>query len=308
MAARRRRRFLALPVSLILLIAILGGVYFTLDYLGYSIDELFNPTPAEPLPDQIKVHVVDVGQGDGIIVETPEGCVLIDTGIDESEAHLEVYLYSIGITEIDYLVITHAHTDHYGGADMILKEFKVENILYDNYGYDGYNAQKLLTQCVDSGANMIDVEMGYTFSLGEAKFTVLSADFATATNTNDYSIVIRLDYGESSFLFTGDATKATEKYMMDNWSADQLDCDFLKSGHHGSYTSSGAEFLSVVTPDMVAISCGRGNSYGHPHKEVMERYEGLDLGIHRTDLSGDLIFVSDGATITYTGSMADSGK
>lgn len=300
---KKKRRIKKYPIAVSIILIILALAYMTLDYFGYSIEDLFRPK-REPVEGQIKVHVINVDQADCILVETPDGCMLIDTGINETENHLESYLYSLGITEIDYLLITHAHSDHYGGADMILDEFEVKNIIYDDYEYPAW----LKTEFNNSGANLIDTKMGDKYYLGEAEFTVLCADMVNPKNDNDYSIVIRLDYGESSFMFTGDATKVCEQRMIETWSYYELDCDFLKSGHHGSYTSSSADFLDALTPEIIAISCGVANDYGHPHKEVMDRYDDTGADIYRTDLSGDLIFVSDGNTITYIGNNANNGN
>ena len=299
-AYKKRRRKKKYPLAVSIIIIVLAIAYMLLDYFGYSIEDMLRPK-REPVEGEIRVHVIDVGQADCILIDTPDGCMLIDTGIDESESHLENYLYSLGITEIDYLLITHAHLDHYGGADMILEEFEVENIIYDNYEYSA----TLINMFKGSGANIIDTKVGDKYYLGEAEFTVFCADMVDPANKNDYSIVIRLDYGESSFVFTGDATKVSEAVMLETLSYYELDCDFLKSGHHGSASSSSADYLAALTPDIVAISCGEGNTYGHPTKAALDRYEDVGAEVYRTDLSGDLVFVSNGETITYIGDIGN---
>lgn len=297
MAAYRRRRK-KLPIWLSVIVIILAIAYFIMDYMGYSIYDLLGPE-REPVDGQITVHIIDVGQGDSILIETPDGVMLIDAGTSESEDELEKYLRDLGIREIDYFVITHAHDDHDGGADMILDEFKVKNLVFEDYNY----TSKKKIMFTESGANIIDPEARDKYNLGDAEFTVLSPDIDADTgDKNDYSIVIRLDYGESSFVFTGDATTYTEKIIMNEFATYELDCDFLKSGHHGSKTSSGVAFLEALTPDIVAISCGAGNKYGLPKSEILERYEDIGAEIHRTDESGSLVYVSDGTTITYQGS------
>ena len=298
---KRRRRKHMKAVSLILMTMVLVIAYITLNLLGISLESLFAPeeTPPptpKPTDETIRVHVINVDQADCILIETNDGCMLIDTGIDKSETHLKNYLHSCGITEIDYLLITHPHTDHYGGADMILNDFKVENLIYDNYLYPS----GIIYMFENSGANLIDVEVGDKYYLGEAEFTVLCADMADpSTDKNDYSIVVRLDYGEASFMFTGDATTFNESYILELWEPEMLDCDFLKSPHHGSKTSSSVAYLNVLTPDIVAVSAGIGNSYGLPKQEILDRYEKIGAEIYRTDILGDLVFVSDGATVYY---------
>ncbi len=297
---RRRRRKYPIAVSIILMVIAIA--YVTLNYLGISLEGLFAPKEepkvpsSNPVGDSIRIHVINVDQADCILIETEDGCMLIDTGIDESEVHLKNYLFSCGITEIDYLLITHPHADHYGGADMILNDFKVENIIYDNYLYPA----GITYMFENSGVNLIDTTVGEKYYLGEAEFTVLCADMADPSkDKNDYSIVIRLDYGESSFMFTGDATTFNEKYMLEKWSPEMLDCDFLKSPHHGSKTSSSVNYLKALTPDIVAISAGVGNSYGLPKQEILDRYDEIGAEIYRTDILGDLVFISDGKTLYY---------
>ena len=296
---RRRRRRYPIAVSLILMVLVL--TYFILNHFGISIESLLFPDKkpdSKPLPTggEIRVHVIDVDQADCILIETSEGCMLIDSGIDETEVHLKNYLNSCGITEIDYFLITHPHDDHYGGADMVLREFEVENIIYDNYLYP----VGILNLFNNSGANLIDTQLGEKYQLGEATFTVLCADMAAPRDDkNDYSIVVRLDYGESSFVFTGDATTFNEKYMLETWGSDMLDCDFLKSPHHGSKTSSSVAYLNALTPEIVAVSAGVGNSYGLPKQEILDRYTNVGADIYRTDLQGDLVFITGGETIIY---------
>ncbi len=286
-----------LPIWAVVIIAILTAAYFILNYMGYSIYDLFKPA-AEPLDGIIKVHIIDVGQADSILIETPEGVMLIDAGTSSSETALEAYLTALGIREIDYFVITHAHDDHDGGADMIFDEFKVKNLIYEDYGY----SNKKLDMFTSSGATIIDPEVRDIYTLGEAKFTVMSPDIEEDTgDKNDYSIVLRLDYGATSFMFTGDATTYTEGLIMDEFSNYELDCDFLKSGHHGSTTSSGKKFLDALTPDTIAISVGEGNSYGLPKQDILNRYDEMRADVHRTDLLGDLVYVSNGAEITFEG-------
>jgi competence protein ComEC len=130
------------------------------------------------------------------------------------------------------------------------------------------------------------------------KFEILAPLGAKYNDVNDYSVVLRIDYGESSFLMTGDAEKKSEEEMLSRYSAADLDCDVLKAGHHGSRTSSSDKFLKLVTPKVVLISCGEGNSYGHPHSEVMMRFEEYVVQqLFRTDKFGDIVITTDGEII-----------
>lgn len=297
---KARRVLKKLPIFVSIILVVLVAAYFILDACGISIWSLIYKR--DPVEGQVSVHIIDVGQADSILIETSEGYMLIDAGENDSEDALKSYLRKMGISTIEYLVLTHAHADHIGGADMILDEFKVNNIIYDNYKSCYSNA--LVSQINREGANIIDPKTKDKFYMGEAEFTVL---FATNDNkdlgddVNDYSIVLRMDFGESSFVFTGDATTSVESSILDSFRKYELDCDFLKSGHHGSSTSSGKSFISTITPEIVAIPCGTGNKYGHPHDSVLDIYEDAGAAVYRTDLSGTLVFVSDGTTITYQG-------
>ena len=289
-----------LPIFVSVILVILVAAYFIMDAMGISIWSLLYKR--DPVEGQVTVHIIDVGQADSILIETADGYMLIDAGENESEDALKSYLRNMGISTIKYLVLSHAHADHIGGADMVLNDFKVENIVYDNYASCYSNT--LISLINREGANIIDPQTKDKFYMGDAEFTVL---FATNDNkdhgddVNDYSIVLRMDFGESSFVFTGDATTSVESAILDSFNKYELDCDFLKSGHHGSNTSSGKKFISTITPEIVAIPCGINNKYNHPHDSVLETYSEAGATVYRTDLLGSLVFVTDGTTITYQG-------
>lgn len=295
---KARRVLKKLPIFVSVILVVLVAAYFILDAFGISIWSLIYKR--DPVEGQVSVHIIDVGQADSILIETAQGYMLIDAGENDSEEALKTYLRKMGISTIEYFVLSHAHADHVGGADMILDEFKVNNVVYDNYR--SCYSNDLVSQINREGANVIDPQTKDKIYLGEAEFTVL---FATndkkdhGDDVNDYSIVLRMDFGESSFVFTGDASTSVETAILDSFRKYELDCDFLKSGHHGSSTSSGKKFITTITPEIVAIPCGTGNKYGHPHASVLDTYSEAGSTVYRTDLSGTLIFVSDGTTITY---------
>lgn len=243
---------------------------------------------------EVAVHVIDVGQGDCILIETVDGVVLVDSGTDDSEQVLLEYLEELDIDTVDYLIITHAHDDHLGGADMILESFNVKKIMR---GGDGY-PESLDAMISERGCEEISARFGYEWTVGDARFSVISPDtYEYGEDLNDHSIVIRMECGETDFIFTGDATANTEKNILDALPAELLDCDFLKSGHHGSATSSSVEFINVLSPEIVAISCGENNSYGLPDGEVLEIYESVGAKCYRTDVEGTMVFITDGYEI-----------
>ena len=289
--SRKNKRILRSVIGLFLIVTLLSVM--VADYMGCS---LWATRDYEPPTDKIIVRVLDVGQADCILIEAPEGCILIDSGVNSSESTVKAYLDRLEISEIDYFVISHPHSDHIGGADMIFREYTVKNILYDAHnGYSEYQNEMLQ----NSGAVLTDVSVGDRFSVGKLTITVLLADYSDAKDDNDRGIVLRLDYGESSFVFTGDATADAEAKMLGEIDAELLDCDFLKAGHHGSNGSTSTDFLSALTPSIVSVSFGLGNSYGHPDREMLARCEDVGAAVYRTDLSGDLVFECDGKTIIY---------
>jgi competence protein ComEC len=156
----------------------------------------------------------------------------------------------------------------------------------------------------ENGANVIDAVAGNTYSIGEMDFKILAPLGDNYKDVNDYSVVLRIDYGESSFLMTGDAEKLSESQMLETYSSFDLDCDVLKVGHHGSETSSGANILAKITPEIAIISCGEGNKYGHPRPDVIDRLDDyVGEKLYRTDLVGDIVLVSDGKKITMGGNV-----
>lgn len=245
--------------------------------------------------DSLVIHYIDVGQGDSQLITTPDGkALLIDAGPNSSEDKLLMYLRSQDIGELEYAVFTHPHEDHIGGADMILKNFKVRHVLLPDMTYSSSTFLRMLEAAEESGTELMTAAAGQEYPLGEASFTVLGPVSGSYESINDWSIVLRLDYLETSFLFMGDAEKYSENEMMLKYGASEFKCDVYKAGHHGSSTSGSGAFLALCDPDFAVISCGRGNDYGHPHSETLGLLMEMGIGILRTDVLGTIVFRSDG--------------
>ncbi len=295
---RNKITFIVMLIILVLCVA-----FFVAQYLGVDFSWLTGGArESKPVTEgTLEIHMIDVGQGDCILVRAPEGNMLIDAGDrDESvEEAIKTYLDDLGIKEFEYVVFTHSDADHIGAADFVMENYAVDNVIKteeDEKTTKTYEA--MMTAIEKSGADLIDAVPGNTYSIGEMEFTILAPIGDSYTDTNDYSVVLRIDFGESSFLMTGDAEKKSEADMVKRYTAYDLDCDVLKVGHHGSRTSSSAELLALVTPEAALISCGEGNSYDHPHGEVMDRLEDyVGNKIYRTDLLGDIVLITDGEKI-----------
>lgn len=242
------------------------------------------------------VHYIDIGQGDCELVECDGKYMLIDAGENGYETDVINYLKSLEIEVLDYVVASHQHSDHIGGISEVLEEFEVKQVIMPrltkmqtptNSTYSDF------TKAVKaSGAKVIEAKVGATYELGSGNFEILGPVTNDAEDINNMSVVMRFDYGDNSFLFTGDAETEEENEILETEA--NLDCDVLKVGHHGSSTSSGKKFLDAVTPEICVISCGEDNSYGHPHKEITKRLKKYTGDIYRTDVCGSIVISSDG--------------
>ena len=301
MAAKRKKRSSgSVIVSLILLIIIACG-YFVLDNLGMLPDiteetethtESIEKAP-EVTEGEVLFHFIDVGQGDAILVTTTDGNMLIDTSIISKREELDAYLKAAGIETIDYLVLTHPDADHIGNADYIIENYDIKNILLPDCVSTSATFERMLTAMENSDANIINPEPGYVFYLGALQNTVL-APLDEYKDVNDMSIVIKAVFGDTSAMLTGDAEKYSEADIVERWSAEALDSDLLKVGHHGSETSTTDAFLEKVSPAIAVISCGEGNKYGHPRPLLLDRLEAAGITVYRTDVDGTIVFKTDG--------------
>ena len=244
--------------------------------------------------DGLYVHYIDVGQGDSELVCCNGEYMLIDAGEpDASDAVLE-YLDRHGIDKLDYLVCTHGHSDHCGGLDAVVESLEVETVFTSPYAGDSPSYEIFTDAVYDAGLELIVPELGESYRLGEASFSFIGP-LEDYDNQNDDSLVLRLEYGDTSFLFTGDMAAKAEKDLI-NDGAD-LRCDVLKVGHHGSSGSSCYQFLYEAQPGIGVISCEKGNSYGHPHEETLSRLADADVTVCRTDLEGSIVIFSDGMKV-----------
>lgn len=248
--------------------------------------------------NHLSIHTIDVGQGDSILIQTPNNKNILIDGGDENSYHIiSNYLKKQNVKNIDYLIATHFDSDHIGGLDNIVENFKISNVYAPNYKCDTISYQKLINSCSNKNLNLNYLSKGDFIKIeDDINLNVLSPSYIQDDN-NLNSIVFKIDYKNKSFLFTGDAEASNELNLINTY--ELSDIDFLKVGHHGSSSSTTPEFIEEVSPDIAVISCGYKNNYGHPHKSTLDTLEENNVLTYRTDLLGDIVFYSDGEII-YT--------
>lgn len=285
------------------------------------INNYFNPVVTSDVENcELKVHFIDVGQGDSILIELPDDKImLVDAGPGKSEEKLLEYLSSVYSRRndkiIDYFVITHQDEDHTGGADVVFDNYKVLNFYRPNVFTDkeieelGYSSgvgncnslcyrtmiDKMYAENCDWFLNDEYTSMPKLDDNINYNIQFLSPIDDTYTKSNNYSPIIIISYANRKFMLTGDAEKKVEDQVLAKYSITDVSCDVLKLGHHGSNTSTSLEFLSAVSPSYAVISVGEGNSHGHPDEEVLARVKSVvgENNILRTDLNGNIIIGVD---------------
>ena len=247
----------------------------------------------------LTVHFIDIGQGKSILVQNGSHTALIDVGENGMGTTVIDYLKRQNVQAIDLLVGTHPHSDHIGDMDEIIKKFPIGQLLMPDVPEaiipTSRTYLELLTAIDEYDVDLLMARPGQKFALGDMRFTVLGP-VRDYDDLNNISVVLRLDYGGHTFLFTGDMEKAAEKDVLASGRA--VAADVLDVAHHGSATSSHKDFLDAVKPQIAVISCGIDNSYGHPVRSVVESIADRGADIFRTDLDGTVVITSDGKALT----------
>lgn len=252
--------------------------------------------PATPAvgSNGLRVHFLDVGQGDAALLQFPEGEVLlVDAGKNVDGPEVVDYLKRQGIRRIDYLVGTHPHEDHIGGLDLVIQKFQVGQIYMPRKAANTRSYEELLRQIERKGLRIKEARAGTVICERPDLKAVFIAPVGTKyEDLNNWSAVVHVQYGKTAVLLAGDAEKQSEQDMLA--SGANLKADLLKLGHHGSRDSTSRTFLSAVSPRYAVISVGKDNEYGHPHKEILARLASEQIEVYRTDRDGTVVFVSDG--------------
>lgn len=247
----------------------------------------------------LKVHFIDVGQGDSIFIESPGGkTMLIDAGVPEMGKKVVDYIKSLGVTKIDILVGTHPHEDHIGGMDRVIESFEIGKFYMPKVTTNTRTFEYVLNAAKNKGLKIDVAKAGVTLDLGHSvSAEMIAPNSSKYDDLNEYSAVIKLVYKNTSFLFTGDAGAESEREMIEK--GYDLKSDVLKIGHHGSSTSTTASFLDDVSPKYAVISCGKGNDYGHPHSSTLKKLKNRNIPVYRTDECGTIVASSDGQNISF---------
>ncbi len=239
----------------------------------------------------MQVSFFDVGQGDCELIVLPDGkTILIDAGESKSANDIISFLEEKGVSRLDYVIATHPHADHIGGMQKVIEAFDVGEIYMPKVEHDTKTYENLLLTIQEKGLRIHTAKEGVSL-IDEggvsAQFVAPCSD--SYKDLNNYSAVLRLTYGDVSFLFMGDAEQESEDQITADVSA-----DIIKLGHHGSSTSSSQAFLEAVSPSAAIISCGKDNSYGHPHEETLQTLDRLGVESYRTDQDGTVTVTTDG--------------
>lgn len=277
-----------------------------------SIPGLQEAEPAGAGSDSItNVHFLDVGQGDSTLICGGEKTVLIDGGERDQGETVLADLKEFGVENIDYIIATHPHSDHIGGLVDVLEyaaendDLSIQNVIIPDIPENDIPTTAVYANFLDgvdaNGISVTFAEYRQTFNLGGSMLTLYPpVEGMDYSSLNDYSVCANLVCGDVSFFFTGDMEHPEEYDMLENGYLSGVETTVLKAGHHGSSTSSSEELLAQLSPECVVISCGTGNSYGHPHEEALERFSMYTNEIYRTDLDGTITCTTDGTNLAWT--------
>ncbi len=257
----------------------------------------------------IIIRYIDVGNADCNLIQFPNGeNMLIDGGNVPDGNDVCTYLSSIGVERLDYIVGTHPHEDHIGGLVDVINNFDIGTVymprIPDKYVPTTKVYQNLLTAIANKNLTVISPNPRDSIFAGDAEVVFMNdISDIDSSNINEYSIVLKVEYGNNRFIFTGDAEAVNEKTILNQFSKNELKCDILKIGHHGSSTSNTKNWLKTLSPKYAYIPCGADNKYGHPHDETVKALNSLNVEYYRADQNGTMIVTSNGNDISIETKM-----
>lgn len=309
-SSAKAARSLGISPVLLVLLSFFAFAFLYSGYLELGDTELPDAA-AENFIDidaDLEVHFIDVGQGDCSLIKWNGAAALIDCGEEEYADTVLQYLKEQNVEALDYIIVSHPHSDHMGGMWEIIENMQVKKVIAPKVSEEKTPDTKIyesfLKALRDKSLKLTAARPGTIYSLGgEAaseegkippKMEILSP-VKDYSDLNNYSVTVKLTYGTTSYLFTGDIEKEAEDDILE--SGADVSADVLKAAHHGSSSSTGEKFLDGVSPDICIIQCGAGNKYGHPHADTLNIFESIGAQVYRTDISGTITLYSDGSKI-----------
>lgn len=304
-----------IPIVLLLLAAFFG-IWGALGALTAPEDTPDFPQPTPPTvtvtPPQtepkagLEVHFLDVGQASATLLLCDGKAMLVDGGNVADGQLLVSYLQDAGVEALDLIVGTHAHEDHVGGLAAVLARYETKAVWSPVQNSDNVPFRNFKKYAEAQGLTLETPALDSTYALGNARITVFGPRSDYVENVNNTSIVLRVDYGECSFLLSGDAEYESETEILD--AGCDTACTVLLAGHHGSSTSNSYRWLREAAPKTAVISCGENNDYGHPHVEVLSRLADAEIDLLRTDMQGHIVCVCDGESCVFYTQYSAAGR
>lgn len=286
-----------ITVIIFALIAISSFVFET-DYFDKILGS--SPNKYSTVEGTLEVSYLDVGQGDSAYIRVNDFDILIDAGPKSDSDKLIKQLKAKNIDDFEMVIATHPHEDHIGGMVKVFEEYDVKSFYMPSVTNTTKTFENMVKAVADEGIKIQQIKEGMHFDLGKgARIDVYSPIYESYEEFNDYSPIMKLTFGDTELIFTGDAEAHAEADVVAKYPND-LKADVLKFGHHGSSTSSTDEFLQSVSPEYGIISCGADNKYGHPHKETLNKINKYNIKSYRTDTQGQITLTSDGKNISIT--------
>lgn len=286
-----------LTKALLVLIILVSGYFYTTYFDNKNITKDVTTNVKQTINESssnLKIYFVDVGQADCILINDNNEYGLIDAGNNEDGEKLVKYFKNLGITKFKYVFGTHAHEDHIGGMDNIIENFQIEHFYMPDTITTTRTFEEVLDALEEKNIAFETPEEDENLTFSDTVFKVLHVG-KDKRDLNDTSIVLKLTYKNTSYLFMGDATSSVEKDILDK----DIKSDVLKVGHHGSQYSSTISFLKKVSPKYAIIEVGKNNSYNHPKEVTLKKLEDLGTKIYRTDEDGTIILTSDGENMSF---------
>jgi competence protein ComEC len=291
----RKRAYAPVALFIIFIIGIFG-IYILLDHGILGAKAVTDIDLVQRVSDPVKVHFIDVGQGDSILLQVHDKTVLIDAGPAENAQRIISYLKSYGIERLDYVFLSHIHEDHMGGMAEVIRNFDIGSFYSTSKGTTTRSYENMMRELAKKGLEVKTAKAGLELTFkDDITLSLLSPNAETYVNPNNYSPVMRLSYLSSAFLFTGDAEVPVENEVLRRGL--NVSADVYKAGHHGSTTSNSLPFLDKVKPKYVVVTSEKGNDFSLPNESILQAFAERNATILKTEDMGDIVFSSNGKEV-----------